>query len=50
MPQFFITKFTASVFAKALEAMLDRLEDIKLNALANARAGDKVIHISLDEL
>ena len=36
--------------AKAFEAMLDRLEDLELNALADARAGEAVVRVSLDEL
>ena len=36
--------------AKADEALLDRLEDIELNALADARAGEEVFRVSLDEL
>ncbi len=36
--------------AKAYEAMLDRLEDIELNALADARVGEEVVRVSLDEL
>jgi antitoxin StbD len=36
--------------SKAFEAMLDRLEDIELNALADARAGEKRIPVKLDEL
>lgn len=36
--------------AKTYEAMLERLEDIELNALADAREGDAVHKVSLDEL
>lgn len=36
--------------AKAYEALMDRLEDLELNALANARAGQPVIKVVLDEL
>jgi antitoxin StbD len=36
--------------AKAFEAMIERLEDIELNALANARAGQKRVKVTLDEL
>jgi antitoxin StbD len=36
--------------AKAFEAMLERLEDIELNALADARTGQKRIRVSLDDL
>jgi len=36
--------------ARAYEAMLERLEDIELNALADARANDPVIRVKLDDL
>jgi antitoxin StbD len=36
--------------AKVFEAMLDRLEDIELNKIADARAGEKVVQIMLDDL
>lgn len=36
--------------SKAFEAMLERLEDIELNALADERAGEKRISVKLDEL
>ena len=36
--------------AKAYEAMLDRLEDIELNAIADARRGESTIKVSLDDL
>ncbi len=36
--------------AKAYEAMLDRLEDAELNALADARADESVVIVSIDEL
>lgn len=36
--------------AKAFEAMLERLEDIELNALADARTGQKRIRVTLDDL
>jgi antitoxin StbD len=36
--------------AKAYEAMLDRLEDMELNAIADARAGQHVTKVKLDEL
>jgi antitoxin StbD len=36
--------------ARAYEAMLDRLEDIELNAIATARANQAVIKVKLDEL
>lgn len=36
--------------AKAYEALMDRLEDLELNAIANARAGQPVVKVALDEL
>lgn len=36
--------------AKAFEAMIERLEDIELNAIADARAGQKRVKVKLDEL
>jgi antitoxin StbD len=36
--------------AKAFEAMMDRLEDIELNAVADSRAGETVVKIALDDL
>jgi len=36
--------------AKAYEAMLERLEDLELNAIANAREGQTIIGVTLDEL
>ena len=36
--------------AKTYEAMLERLEDLELNAIADARQGQKVRRVSLDEL
>ena len=36
--------------AKAYEAMLDRLEDLELNAIADAREGQAVHRVSLDDL
>lgn len=36
--------------AQVFESMMDRLEDIELNAIANARAGQKRIKVTLDEL
>ena len=36
--------------AKAWEAMLERLEDLELNAIADAREGQAVHKVSLDEL
>jgi antitoxin StbD len=36
--------------ADIFEAMMGRLDDIELNAIADARAGQKVVRVSLDEL
>jgi antitoxin StbD len=36
--------------AKAFEALMDRLEDVELNAIADARNGEPVIKIGLDDL
>ena len=36
--------------AKAYEALMDKLEDLELNALADAREGQAVIKVRLDEL
>ncbi|MGB4812067.1 MAG: type II toxin-antitoxin system Phd/YefM family antitoxin [Methylophilaceae bacterium] len=36
--------------AKAYEALMDKIEDLELNALANARANEKVIKVSLNDL
>lgn len=36
--------------AKAYEAMMDRLEDIELNAIADARKDEPVIKVTLDDL
>lgn len=36
--------------AKAYEAMLERLEDIELNAIADSRANEAVIKVALDDL
>ncbi len=36
--------------AKAFEALMDRLEDIELNAIADARKGQEEIEVSIDEL
>lgn len=36
--------------AAAYEALMERLEDAELNALADARAGQAVVKVSLDEL
>lgn len=36
--------------ARAYEAMLDRLEDIELNAIADSRANDPVVKVKLDDI
>jgi len=36
--------------AKTYAAMLERLEDLELNAIADARAGQKRVKVKLDEL
>lgn len=36
--------------AKAYEAMLDRLEDLELSAIADAREGQTVHKVALDDL
>ena len=36
--------------AKAYAAMLERLEDLELNAIADARQGQKVHRVLIDEL
>ncbi|MBT1159751.1 type II toxin-antitoxin system Phd/YefM family antitoxin [Aminobacter anthyllidis] len=36
--------------AKAFEAMMERLDDIELNALADARKGEKRIQVDLDAI
>ncbi len=36
--------------AKAYEALLERLEDLELNALANARAHEPEVMVTLDDL
>lgn len=36
--------------AKAFEALMDRLEDVELNAFADARAGETIVKIALDDL
>jgi antitoxin StbD len=36
--------------AKAFEAMMDRLDDIELNAIADARSGEKIVKIAIDDL
>ncbi len=36
--------------AKAWESLMERLEDLELNALADARANEPVVRVTLDEL
>ncbi len=36
--------------AAAYESLMDRIEDLELNAIADARAGEPVLRVSLDEL
>lgn len=36
--------------AKAFEAMMERLEDMELNAIAEARKDQPIIKVTLDEL
>ena len=36
--------------AKAYEALINKLEDMELNAIAGARKGQRVIKLKLDEL
>lgn len=36
--------------AKAFEVMMNRLEDIELNAIADARMAEKRVRVKLDEL
>jgi len=36
--------------ARAFEALMDRLEDIEMNAIADARTGEKRVRVKLDEL
>ncbi len=36
--------------AKTYEAMLDRIEDLELNAIADARDGQAIHRVTLDEL
>lgn len=36
--------------AKAYEALMDKIEDLELNAIADAREGQPVIKVKLDEL
>lgn len=36
--------------ARAYEALMDRLEDAELNVIADARAGQPIVKVTLDEL
>ncbi|MDP1733911.1 MAG: type II toxin-antitoxin system Phd/YefM family antitoxin [Sulfuritalea sp.] len=36
--------------AKAYEALMDKLEDMELNAIADARTGQTVVKVKLDDL
>jgi len=36
--------------ARAFEALMDRLDDVELNAIADARKGQPVIKVGLDDL
>ncbi len=36
--------------AEAWEELMDRLEDVELNSIADARQDQKIIEVSLDEL
>ena len=36
--------------AKAYEALINKLEDMELNAIADARKGQRVIKVKLDEI
>lgn len=36
--------------ARTFESLMDRLEDLELNALADARAGQKRVKVKLNEL
>ena len=36
--------------AKAYEALLERLEDLELNAIADSRKGQKIVKVKLDDL
>lgn len=36
--------------ARTFEAMMERLEDLELNAVADARQGQKRVKVTLDEL
>lgn len=36
--------------AKAYEALMERLEDLELNAIAESRKGQTIIRVSIDDL
>ncbi len=36
--------------AKAYEALMDRLEDLELNAIADARKGQSIVKVKFDDL
>jgi antitoxin StbD len=36
--------------ARAYEALMERLEDAELNAIADARSGQPIVKVTLDEL
>ncbi len=36
--------------AKAYEALMDRLEDLELNAIADSRKGQTIVKVKLDDL
>ena len=36
--------------AKAYEALMEKLEDLELNAIADARVGQRVVKVKLNEL
>ena len=36
--------------AKAYEALMDRLEDLELNAIADSRKGQPIVKVKLDDL
>ncbi|MDO9366093.1 MAG: plasmid stabilization protein [Methylotenera sp.] len=36
--------------ARAYEALMDKIEDLELNALADARANEKIIKVNLNDL
>ena len=35
---------------EAYEALMDKIEDLELNAIANSRRGQKTVRVTLDEL